>query len=212
MGWRILFVGPSTLDSRSVPSNAVEHRIRVHRNDKTVSSRRDFSGAIENLAGRRYGPGCQEIPRLEEMGGLKKFSIGVAVIQDAKGRFLIARRPKGKHLEGLWEFPGGKCRLKERLAACIKRECREELGVGVTVGARMMKLAYHYPGRSLTLHFHRCKIVSGIPRPLEGQDVKWVAPSRLWKYPHPEANLVLIKRLHLKKVGSPSRGSVHHRS
>ena len=132
---------------------------------------------------------------------MKKFRIGVAVIQDRQGRYLIAQRPKGKHLAGLWEFPGGKCHVGEPVERCIRRECLEELGIEVKVGIKMMGLAYQYPDRSLTLHFYHCRIVSGVPRSLERQQIKWVSLRGLSRYPHPEANLVLIKRLHLKRVG-----------
>ena len=126
--------------------------------------------------------------------------IGVAVLRDGRGRYLIAQRPRGGHLQGLWEFPGGKCEGKESVPACIRRECAEEVGIRVSVGSLMMKLSYHYPGRVLTLVFYDCRKLSGIPKGLEGQKIKWVSPKQLDRYPHPEANLTLIKRLKLAKA------------
>lgn len=128
---------------------------------------------------------------------MRRERVGVAVIRDGHGRYLIAQRPKGKHLPGLWEFPGGKCEPRESLSRCVVRECLEELAIRVKVGERMMRLVYQYPRRSLTLHFYRARIIKGTPRAMERQKFKWVSLRDLWRYPHPEANLVLLKRLQI---------------
>ncbi len=129
---------------------------------------------------------------------VKRYRIGVAVIRDRRGSYLLSRRPKGKHLAGLWEFPGGKCHPQESIKKCIVREGKEELGVEIKVGRQLMRLSYHFPGRLVTLHFHKCRISRGVPQPLDGQRLAWVPVSRLHRYPHPEANLVLLKRLRVK--------------
>ena len=91
-----------------------------------------------------------------------------AAVIERDGKLLITRRQQGVHLEGLWEFPGGKCDDGESLRACLERELREELDVGATIGPEIFTTTHAYPERSVELHFFECEI-SGTPRPLIGQ-------------------------------------------
>jgi mutator protein MutT len=118
----------------------------------------------------------------------------VAAVIWRDGRILVTRRPRGSHLEGLWEFPGGKPHPGESHAEALRREIVEELGVTATVGERIETVDWSYPDRRVRLTFYGCT-VEGEPRPLEGQDLAWVAPADLHRYPFPAADSQLLQRL-----------------
>jgi 8-oxo-dGTP diphosphatase len=118
-----------------------------------------------------------------------------ALIQDAEGRYLITQRRRGSHLEGLWEFPGGKRDSGEDLAACLQRELTEELGGRFTVGEPVDTIRWEYPDRTIVLHFYRCRLESGAIEPRESQAMAWVAPPDLSRYDFPPADRELITRL-----------------
>ena len=87
-----------------------------------------------------------------------------AAVIERDGRFLVTRRLQGTHLEGMWEFPGGKCDQGESLAACLQREIREELGTGVVVGGEMLQSTHEYVDRSVALHFFACSSAAAIQK------------------------------------------------
>jgi mutator protein MutT len=117
-----------------------------------------------------------------------------AAVVERQGRFLITRRQKGVHLEGLWEFPGGKCDPGETLPGCLARELREELGVDVAVGEEVFATVHTYPDRSVELHFLRCELI-GKPAPQLGQQMQWAARADLGQLPFPAADAELIRKL-----------------
>ena len=117
-----------------------------------------------------------------------------AAVIERDGRLLIARRRRGSHLEGLWEFPGGKRREGESLPEALRREIREELDAAVEVGEVVEVVDWEYPGVRLRLHFFRCTL-QGEPRSVEGQELAWVAPADLRAYDFPPADARLIARL-----------------
>jgi mutator protein MutT len=121
--------------------------------------------------------------------------VAAALIQDAEGRYLVTQRRRGSHLEGLWEFPGGKRDAGEELPACLARELREELGAHFTVGDKVDTIRWDYPDRTIVLHFYRCQLASGTIEPQESQAMAWVAPSDLSRYDFPPADRKLIVRL-----------------
>jgi mutator protein MutT len=121
--------------------------------------------------------------------------VAAALIQDAEGRYLITQRRRGSHLEGLWEFPGGKRDSGEDLAACLRRELMEELGACFTVGENVDTIRWHYPDRTIVLHFYRCRLESGTIEPRESQAMAWVAARDLSRYDFPPADRELIRRL-----------------
>ena len=121
------------------------------------------------------------------------FVVAAAVVE-ARGRFLVTRRQKGVHLEGYWEFPGGKCEPGESLAACLRRELREELGVDARIGGEVFTTMHSYPERRVELHFLRCDLV-GDPQPLVGQDMRWVPRDELRSLEFPPADVELIRAL-----------------
>ena len=117
-----------------------------------------------------------------------------AAIIEQDGRWLMARRLKGTHLEGLWEFPGGKVDPGETLEACLGRELAEELGVASRVAGLRWSTTHDYPGQRVELHFYDCTI-EGEPRPLLGQELRWVSASELAELPLPEADAGLVALL-----------------
>ena len=117
-----------------------------------------------------------------------------AAVIDRDGRFLVTRRQQGVHLEGYWEFPGGKCEAGEPLAACLARELREELDVETHVGEEVLVTTHPYADRSVELHFFRCEL-RGEPRPLLGQEMRWATREELATLEFPPADDELIRLL-----------------
>jgi 8-oxo-dGTP diphosphatase len=117
-----------------------------------------------------------------------------AAVVERDDRFLVTRRQKGTHLEGYWEFPGGKCDACESLAACLARELREELDVDARVGDEVFTTMHAYPERSVELHFFRCELF-GEPRPQIGQEMRWVRRDELTTLTFPPADAELIEIL-----------------
>ena len=117
-----------------------------------------------------------------------------AAVIERDGRYLITRRQKGVHLEGLWEFPGGKCEPGETLSGCLARELREELDVAVTVGDEVFTTVHAYLERPVELHFLRCELI-GEPAPQLGQQMRWATPADLSQLRFPPADVALIELL-----------------
>jgi mutator protein MutT len=118
----------------------------------------------------------------------------LAAVIERDGRFLVTRRPANTHLAGYWEFPGGKCEPDETHDACLDRELREELGVSARVGREILTTEHAYRERTVRLHFRQCEI-DGDPRPLVGQDMRWVSRDELRSLQFPEADVELIALL-----------------
>ncbi len=116
------------------------------------------------------------------------------------GKVLIAKRPKGKPLAGLWEFPGGKVEYRENERTCLKREFIEELGVEVAVRPSFYKTLTEHEGTLISLSFHRCSLLLGEVRSLEGQEFKWVEAKDLNDYEFPSANDEVVTILQEKKA------------
>jgi 8-oxo-dGTP diphosphatase len=117
-----------------------------------------------------------------------------AAVIERDGRFLITRRQKGVHLEGFWEFPGGKCDACESLHACLVRELREELDVHAIIGPELFTTTHDYPDRRVELHFLKCEL-AGDARPLLGQEMRWVSREELASLDFPPADAELIRIL-----------------
>jgi 8-oxo-dGTP diphosphatase len=117
-----------------------------------------------------------------------------AAVVERNAAFLVTRRLRGTHLEGFWEFPGGKCEPGESHAACLVREIREELGCPVDVREKLLTVAHDYSERTVELHFFRCEL-QGEPQALLGQEIRWVARSELRALDFPPADEELIRLL-----------------
>ena len=121
--------------------------------------------------------------------------VAAGLIQDAAGRYLITRRRRGTHLEGLWEFPGGKREPDETTETCLRRELAEELSATFAIGDRIETVRWEYPEKVVLLHFYRCELESGVIAPGESQEIAWVEPARLGQYEFPAADQAIVARL-----------------
>ena len=122
---------------------------------------------------------------------LSRIVVTAAVIRRG-GEYLVTRRPGGVHLEGFWEFPGGKCEPGEDHERCLRREIEEELGVDVRVGRQVFEIAHEYPERAVELHFFDCELI-GEPVARLGQEMRWVASGDLDALEFPPADAELIR-------------------
>jgi len=120
--------------------------------------------------------------------------VAACALIDADGRILLAQRPEGKSLAGLWEFPGGKVEPGETPEECLIRELDEELGVTTRVAclAPLTFASHTYETFHLLMPLYVCRRYEGVPRGREGQAVKWVRPQALRDYPMPPADAPLI--------------------
>ena len=121
-------------------------------------------------------------------------TVVTAAVVEIDGRFLVTRRQKGVHLEGFWEFPGGKCDRDETLKDCLARELLEEVDVASRIGDELFTTTHRYPGRSVELHFFRCELL-GEPRPVLGLEMRWVRREDLATLEFPPADAELIRML-----------------
>ena len=122
--------------------------------------------------------------------------VAVAMI-DPDGRVLLARRPEGKSMAGLWEFPGGKVEAGETPEAALDRELREELGVEICVPclAPLSFASHAYHDFHLFMPLYILRMWDGIGRPREGQELAWVRPEHLRDYAMPPADAPLVAAL-----------------
>lgn len=114
------------------------------------------------------------------------------VIGDADGRFLACQRPEGKHLGGLWEFPGGKVDPGETPEAALARELMEELAVEVRVGEALTPVVWDYVGKRIRLMPFFCTIVSGELQALEHASLRWCAPEDFPSLEWAEADIPIL--------------------
>ena len=136
----------------------------------------------------------EQLPVKTKRKPLPHYDVTAAVIRK-NGRFLIAQRPVGGRLGGLWEFPGGKVESGETLPACLRREIREELGVRIKVGPPIISLDHAYTHFKMTLHAFECQLVKGRPRALQVQDLKWVRIKEVGNYAFAKTDLRIIEAL-----------------
>ncbi|QOG07466.1 (deoxy)nucleoside triphosphate pyrophosphohydrolase [Aureimonas sp. OT7] len=131
------------------------------------------------------------------MSGVRMLLVVACALVDADRRVLLAQRPEGKQMAGLWEFPGGKVEAGEQPEACLIRELREELGIETWESclAPLTFASHAYDDFHLLMPLYVCRRFDGIPRGLEGQALKWVRPRDMRDYPMPPADLPLIAPL-----------------
>ena len=123
--------------------------------------------------------------------------VAACALIDVDGRVLLAQRPAGKPMAGLWEFPGGKVESGERPEDSLIRELKEELGIVVREAclAPLMFASHAYPEFHLLMPLYVCRRWDGTVTPREGQRLAWVRPNRLREYPMPPADEPLIAHL-----------------
>ncbi len=120
--------------------------------------------------------------------------VSAVALIDADGRVLLAQRPAGKSMAGLWEFPGGKVEAGETPEAALIRELHEELGINTWKSclAPLTFASHAYEKFHLLMPLFACRRWEGLPTPREGQTLAWVRPDRLRDYPMPPADIPLI--------------------
>jgi 8-oxo-dGTP diphosphatase len=125
---------------------------------------------------------------------MKTVLVAAVALIDKDGRVLLAQRPAGKSMAGLWEFPGGKVEAGETPEVALIRELEEELGINTWSSclAPLTFASHAYSDFHLLMPMFACRKWQGIVQGREGQELAWVAPKRLRDYPMPPADLPLI--------------------
>jgi 8-oxo-dGTP diphosphatase len=126
--------------------------------------------------------------------GRRLVLVAACALVDVDGRVLVAQRPPGKPMAGLWEFPGGKLHAGETPERCLIRELKEELGVDTEASclAPLTFASHGYDGFHLLMPLFVCRVWRGDPAPQEGQALRWLRPRELRALPMPPADLPLI--------------------
>ncbi len=143
------------------------------------------------------GGGCWNAAEAPALGDKPIVLVAAVALVDIDGRVLIARRPEGKALAGLWEFPGGKLHQGETPEAALVRELREELGIDTKDSclAAIAFASHGYEDFHLLMPLYVCRVWQGTIAAREGQELAWVRPARLADYPMPPADAPLIPLL-----------------
>jgi len=125
---------------------------------------------------------------------MKTVLVAAVALIDADGRVLLAQRPKGKSMAGLWEFPGGKVETSETPEVALIRELVEELGINTWQSclAPLTFSSHSYDDFHLLMPLFACRKWQGIPQALEGQNLAWVRPKDMRNYPMPKADEPLV--------------------
>ena len=139
-------------------------------------------------------PGCLQADVRLAVDELPLKLVVAAALVDIDNRVLISKRPRGKAMEGLWEFPGGKVAEGELPEQAIIRELKEELDIDVTASclAPLTFASHSYDDFHLLMPLYVCRRWEGQVSPLEGQALKWVSPAKLREYPMPPADEPLV--------------------
>ncbi len=141
----------------------------------------------------KYDP--QNFPKKE----MKKINsiqeIGIGIVFNKNGELLIDQRLENSSMGGMWEFPGGKRKPDESIEMTIERELKEELGIFVKVGAKLLSFQHAYTNKKLDFTVHICEWKSGDPKPLASQKVLWIPPEKLSDFPFPAANTKIFVEL-----------------
>ncbi len=146
------------------------------------------------VAYTKYDP--EDFPK-KEMTKIKPLQeIGIGLVFNQKGELLIDQRLESSSMGGMWEFPGGKKIPNESIETTIERELKEELGIVVNVGEKLLSFEHAYTHKKLYFTVHICAWISGQPKPLASQKLLWVSPDRLFDFPFPAANTKIISELH----------------
>lgn len=143
------------------------------------------------------GSGCLHVTAGAPLPPLPLLLVAAVAMVDVDGRVLLAQRPAGKAMAGLWEFPGGKVADGETPEACVVRELREELGVDITESclAPFTFASHRYAEVHLLMPLYLCRMWKGTPSPLEGQALRWLRPVAMASLAMPPADAPLVAML-----------------
>lgn len=122
-----------------------------------------------------------------------------ALIWDG-GKFMICQRPAHKARGGLWEFVGGKIEAGETPREALIRECREELGVSVSVGELFMTVIHEYPDLTVRLALYNAEIASGVPKKIEHSDIRWIKVGEIGDYSFCPADEEILEELKRRDI------------
>ncbi len=122
--------------------------------------------------------------------------IGIGLVFNKTGELLIDKRLESSSMGGMWEFPGGKKQSHESIETTIERELKEELGIVVKVGEKLLSFEHAYNHKKLYFTVHICEWISGEPKPFASQQLLWVSPEKLFDFSFPDANTKIISELH----------------
>ena len=202
------------------PAKAINELWQVSEQILDPQQPHDFNQAIMDLGATlctRHRPSCllcpwqshcaayhqnlqSELPMTESRAPLPHKQIGVAVIYDDDGRILIDRRKQEGLLGGLWEFPGGKIEPNETFEDCVRREIKEELDIEIEVNDPLIVIDHTYSHFKVTLNVFNCSHISGEPKPLECDEIKWVTLDEITSYPFPKANSQIIDAIKKRAI------------
>ncbi len=143
---------------------------------------------------------CHEalaLPRPEQPSGLPVLLVAAVALVNGQGQVLLAQRPEGKSMAGLWEFPGGKVQAGEAPEYALMRELEEELGIETRecCFSPIGFASHSYTDFHLLMPLFVCRVWRGEPKPIEAQALAWVAPQNMYDYPMPEADLPLVYQI-----------------
>jgi len=189
--------GFTVLEAGAVPMNRASHRVQAKLGFKPTDVREDEAPG----RGHPLQVIVRELSREHWSAGLGAanplLTVVAAVLVDPDGRVLLAQRPEGKSMAGLWEFPGGKIGEGESPESALIRELKEELSIDVTKSclAPVTFASYAYEKFHLLMPVYVCRRWTGEVTPREGQKIAWVRPQALARYPMPPADAPLIPML-----------------
>ena len=124
---------------------------------------------------------------------MKTIDVTAAIIEN-NGKFLIAKRKKGKHLENKWEFPGGKIEYRETPEECLQRELKEEFGISAKIGNFVGESIFDYGDRKIRLLGYRVAYIKGDFNLQDHDEIKWVSADEFYKYDIADADIPLIEK------------------
>ena len=183
-------LGLSRIEAAAVPANRRSIRVQEKLGLMLIGERLEPAPA-------RGGHMKVEVRSLARSLARRRVLVSAVALVDVDGRVLLARRPPGKPLAGLWEFPGGKVGENETPEAALIRELKEELDIDVAQSclAPFTFASHRYPEFDLLMPLYVCRRWEGTVKAMEGQELAWVRPARLSDYPMPPADEPLVAML-----------------